>query len=230
MAGSANPFDDEFVAGHYERWFVGRGRCAAELEKRLLARALASFAKAKTAIDIGCGTGYFTRWLVSQGLEVVGLDPSVHMLREARHRGAASCVLGDALNLPFADRSFDLAVFVTSLEFISDPARALAEASRVARHGLMLGVLNLWSLPTLRYRLAKRSPWNSARFFSPSDLRRLVDSSIKERSHSVRWRTTLWSLPGVDDLPLPWGGFIGLSVQLEDGTPAVREHRKGSEA
>jgi SAM-dependent methyltransferase len=227
MGLSTNPFEDKSVADRYERWFVGRGRCAAELEKRLLAKALAGFQKARTALDIGCGTGYFTRWLASQGLEVVGLDPSMHMLREARREGSASCILGDALNLPFAEGSFDLAVFVTSLEFISDPGRAIAEASRVARRGLLLGVLNQWSLPTLQYRLAGQSPWKSARFFSPSHLRRLIDSSIKERNHSVRWRTTLWSLPGVADLPLPWGGFIGLSVHLEDATPAVGAPRTG---
>ena len=93
--------------------------------------------------------------------------------------------------------------------------------------GFLLGVLNQWSLPTLQHRLSRQSPWQSARFFSPSQLRRLIHSSIKERGHSVRWRTTLWSLPGVGDLPLPWGGFIGLSVHLEDGTPAVREPRTG---
>jgi hypothetical protein len=33
---------------------------------------------------------------------------------------------------------------------------------------------------------------------------------------SVRWRTTLWPLPGVRDLRLPWGGFIGMAVKLNE--------------
>jgi hypothetical protein len=33
---------------------------------------------------------------------------------------------------------------------------------------------------------------------------------------SVRWRTTIWPLPGVRDLGLPWGGFIGMAVKLNE--------------
>jgi SAM-dependent methyltransferase len=104
--------------------------------------------------------------------------------------------LGDALDLPFAGRSFDLVVLVTSLEFVADRALALDEASRVARSGLLLGVLNRWSLTALRYRLSGRGLWRSARFLSPPQWRRLVLSSLKERVQALQWRTTLWPLPG----------------------------------
>jgi len=36
-----------------------------------------------------------------------------------------------------------------------------------------------------------------------------------ERLLSVRWRTTLWPIPHLPDLPVPWGGFIGLSAHLD---------------
>lgn len=129
MVGCTNPFDDTLVASHYEQWYAGRGQGAAKLEKRLLTKLLAGFPNARTALEIGCGTGYFTRWLASRGLEVVGLDLSPPMLREARHRGNVPYVLGDTLNLPFAEQSFDLVVFITSLEFVADQALALNEAS-----------------------------------------------------------------------------------------------------
>lgn len=217
MSGCANAFDDPAVASRYERWYEGRGGRAVKLEKSLLRKLLADFPSHKTALEIGSGTGHFTRWLVSEGLEVVGLDLSPHMLREARRRGSSDLVLGNALDLPFADRSFDLAVFVTSLEFIADQGPALAEASRVARCGLLLGVLNRWSLTTLSYRLSRRELWRSARFLSPPQLRDLVHSSLKERVKALRWRTTVWPLPGVDDVQLPWGGFIGLAVHFTGG-------------
>ncbi len=41
-------------------------------------------------------------------------------------------ILGDAHRLPFRDRSTDLAVFMTTLEFVEDPVCALREAVRVA--------------------------------------------------------------------------------------------------
>ncbi len=212
----ANPFNDPSIASHYEEWYVGRGRRAAKLETKLLGKLLAGFPNAKTALDIGCGTGYFTRWLASQGLEVVGLDSSLPMLREACPTAKTPFVVGDMLALPFDTRSFDLVVFVTSLEFVADQALALTEASRIARCGLLLGVLNRRSVTTLWYRLSRHALWRSARFFSPLQLRHLIRSSLGKRVQALRWRTTLWPLPGIGDLSLPWGGFIGLAAHLTD--------------
>lgn len=226
MPTHVNPFGDPHVACRYEQWYAGTGEIAAELEKRLLAKLLAGFPDARTAVEIGCGTGYFTRWLASRGLDVVGLDLSAPMLREARGRGRLPVILGDAHHLPFPGRSFDLAVFITSLEFVADPSLALAEASRVARRGILLGVLNKWSLTALSYRLSGRQPWRSAQFLSPPQLRRMVRASLKERVRSFRWRTTLWPFPGAGDLPLPWGGFIGLAVHLNDGTSQASEFHR----
>ena len=194
-----NPFDNTLVASRYEQWYMKRGQYAANLEKRLLGKLLARFPNTRTALEIGCGTGYFTRWLASQGLEVPGLDISPPMLREARRRGKQPCVLGDAIDLPFAARSFDLVVFVTSLEFVADQALALIEASRVARCGLVLGVLNRWSLTTLSYRLSWRNLWRSAHFLSPPQLQRLIHLSLKEGVQALWWRTTLSPLPGASN-------------------------------
>jgi SAM-dependent methyltransferase len=121
---------------------------------------------------------------------------------------------GDALNLPFDDRSFDLTVLITTLEFVTDPLPALIEAVRVARQGVILGVLNRWSLLTLKYRLSGEPLWMSAHFFSPFELARLVRRAAGQRRHQIHWRTTLWPVPLVRDLPLPWGGFIGLAARL----------------
>jgi SAM-dependent methyltransferase len=172
--------------------------------------------RSHTALDIGCGTGHFTRWLAAQGLEVSGLDLSAAMLAEARKLNGLTYVVGDALKLPFPDSAFDMTVSVTTLEFVTDPLRALIEAFRVARHGLILGVLNRWSLLARRYRASGKPLWQSARFFSPFELSALVRQSAGRRLEHLCWRTTLWPVPLVRDLPLPWGGFIGLSARLKN--------------
>jgi ubiquinone/menaquinone biosynthesis C-methylase UbiE len=177
---------------------------------------LADFPDARTALDVGCGTGHFTRWLAGEGLQVFGLDVSHAMLEEARHLGSPTCVEGDALSLPFADQAVDLVLMVTTLEFVSDPAQALAEAARVARQGLLVGVLNRSSLLGLRHRLWPRQLWRSARLFSPRALMELTEAVAGPRIVSLRWRTTPWPLPRVSDLPLSWGAFIGLAVRLRE--------------
>ncbi len=209
-----NPFDDREVAARYEEWYAGPGRRADALEKRLLQKLLVP--RAQAILDIGSGTGHFTRWFRELGLLVVGVDRSEAMLSEAARRNGATYVRGDAGALPFADRSFDVVALITTLEFVSDPARALAEAGRVARCGLLLGVLNRHSLLAVRHRRSGKPLWKSARFFTPGDLQRLVRQAIGNRATSIRWRTTLWPLRLPIDLPLPWGGFIGMMVRLRD--------------
>jgi ubiquinone/menaquinone biosynthesis C-methylase UbiE len=211
-----NPFADSSVAARYEDWYAGPGREADAFEKRLLGRLLACFPGAKTALEVGCGTGHFSRWLAGLGLAVVGLDLSWPMLLEARRLQSPPCLQGNAQALPFADRSVDLVVLITTLEFVEDQLGTLIEAVRVARQGLILGVLNRRSLLGRRYRASGKPIWQAAHFFSIGELNQLVAQAAGKRLLSVRWRTTLWPIPRLPDAPLPWGGFIGLAAQLVD--------------
>lgn len=211
-----NPFDDPALASRYEAWYAGEGRHADALEKALLGKLLDRFPNARSVLEVGCGTGHFTRWMAGRGLDAAGVDISGPMFNEARRLGGPRYLHGDALSLPIADQSFDVTALITTLEFLPDPARGLAEAVRVARQAVLLGVLNRWSLLALRYRLSGKAMWHSARFFGPWELARMAREVAGRRTRTVRWQTTLWPIPGVRDLPLPWGGFIGMAVQLHE--------------
>lgn len=211
---SASPFLDPAVVGRYEGWYAGPGRRADALEKHLLGRLLAGFPEARTALEVGCGTGHFSRLLAERGLRVIGLDLSRPMLLESRRLHSPSCLQGDAQALPFADQCIDLVIIITTLEFVESPLRTLKEAVRVGRQGLILGVLNQRSLLAHRYRSSGKALWQDAHFFSVGEITRLIRQAAGERFRSVRWRTTLWPIPSLPDMPLPWGGFIGLAVQL----------------
>jgi SAM-dependent methyltransferase len=142
------------------------------------------------------------------------------MIAEANHLGGATYLEGDAMVLPFSDAQFDLAAFITTLEFVDDPEQALAEAARVARHGLLLGVLNRRSLLAARRRFSGKAIWKSANFFNVNELLHMVKSTCGDRFHSLRWRTTLWPVPCITSLPFPWGGFIGVAVRLHLNPPS----------
>jgi ubiquinone/menaquinone biosynthesis C-methylase UbiE len=206
---------DERIASHYEAWYeMPEGRRADELEKAVLNRLLQGFPRPNNILEVGCGTAHFTRWLSEQGLAVVGLDRSAAMLAQARALDGVPLVQGDALRLPFADGAFDLVAFVTTLEFLEQPGQALVEALRVARRGLLLGMLNRWSLLGLQRRLAglfRRTVYDAAHFYSVGELQELLRSAGSGKECAVC--TTLfprrWPWPQVR---LPWGAFIGMAL------------------
>lgn len=207
-----NPFADPVIVAGYGAWYETVGRRADHLEKALLKELVVGFPHAHVLLEVGCGTGHFTRWFSKLGLQVVGLDLSPAMLAEAVRLGSPPCVQGNALALPFPDGAFDLAALITILEFVADPVQALREATRVARDGLILGVLNRHSLLAWRLRRSEDPLWQVARFFTPAELVHLVQDTAGEEVDIV-WRTTLWPL-WPRHLPLPWGGFIGMAVKL----------------
>jgi ubiquinone/menaquinone biosynthesis C-methylase UbiE len=204
---SANPFDDPGVAARYEAWYLGPGASADRLEKELLSKALETFPRRETLLEVGCGTGHFARWFEERGLATAGVDVSRTMLAEARRLGTGAYFAADACALPFADRSFDLVALVATLEFLQDPARALQEAVRVARHGLVLGTFNRFSLYALGRRLRSSPLWRQARFFGSAEVRRLAEGAAGSRAHGViRWAAS-WS-------PIPCGDFIVTALSL----------------
>jgi ubiquinone/menaquinone biosynthesis C-methylase UbiE len=209
---NSNPFTCPEVAANYETWYLTTGRQADRSEKALLTWLLAGFVGARTILEVGCGTGHFVRWFCEQGLQVVGLDLAKAMLNEAKRLGGRIYLQGEALKLPFNSKSFDLVTLITTLEFLPAPTQALVEALRVAEQGLILGVLNSQSCQGRRYKRHGGPIWGPARFFTPVELKQMIQEIAGQKARII-WRSTLWPLwPGM--LPLPWGGFIGMSVKF----------------
>ena len=210
----------ERAAAGYEAWYAtARGRRVDEAERALLAWLLAPFSGARSVLDVGCGTGHFAAWLRDRALDVIGLDRSPAMLAELRRRHAAiPVVVGDAGGLPVRSGAVDIALLVTTLEFVERPETALGEAVRVARQGLVLVVLNRWSLGGLSRRIgpqARRPILGAARDTSFVALRRMVRTAAAERLRSLRWASSLfpdglWAARS----PVPVGDVIGMAAVL----------------
>jgi len=216
-----NPFRaySPAAAARYEAWYhLPAGRSVAVAEHNALAAMLATLPAHASVLEVGCGSGYFTRWLATRGERVIGVDPSPGMLTVARAAGDGRYVLAAGEALPFAAASVDVVAFITALEFLPAPAVALREAARVARRGILLGVLNLASPLGLRRALAARfrpSVYRAARFYTVWRLRRLLQRALSDRLQQVQWTTTLW--PHGTPAPvrrLPGGAFIAMAAQL----------------
>jgi 2-polyprenyl-6-hydroxyphenyl methylase/3-demethylubiquinone-9 3-methyltransferase len=89
-------------------------------------------------LDVGCGAGFLSNDLALRGNEVTGIDIAADALAVAHAHDASGRVRyieGDALALPFEDRSFDVVCAMDLLEHVETPDCAIAEASRVLAAG-----------------------------------------------------------------------------------------------
>jgi len=172
------PSDGTSAAERYDAWYhTARGAWIGETEFALLRDAIDGH-RGETMLDVGCGTGHFTRLFAGRaGLRIVGLDPDLDWLRFARTnaRAGENYISGRAEQLPFADRSFDCTIAVTSLCFVRDQVAALREMVRVTRRRLALGLLNRRSLLYLQKgRGGGVGAYRGATWHTPAEARALL--------------------------------------------------------
>lgn len=95
----------------------------------------------EVAVDVGAGTGLFTRTLVDRAAQVIAVEPDARMrdVLEARSPGVR-VVEGRGESIPLPDAAAD-AVFVSSAWHWMDAERAVPEIGRVLRDGGRFGLI-----------------------------------------------------------------------------------------
>ena len=127
-------------------------------------------------LDVGCGIGPYVDRLTKLGHDCLGIDTDEGAIAAGRAMGRPLEV-ASAYELDHPDDSFDSVILVECLEHLPDFERALSEASRVARHSLVLTVPNIGVLPAMSKRAL--APWHilestHINFFTPDLLRTLL--------------------------------------------------------
>lgn len=111
----------------------------------------------RTAVDVGCSTGFTAAALADAGATVIGLDIDVPGLQYASERfgGAIRFLCADGSRLPFPDRSVDVVVFNHIYEHVVDPDAVMSEIRRVLRPDgvAYLGLGNRLGVIEPHYRL-----------------------------------------------------------------------------
>ena len=183
-------------AADYDRWYrSGKGRWIGRCEAELIRTALAPRA-GESLLDVGCGTGYFTRALapaITGG--VVGADIDAGALTYAldQDRTGTCFERADARALPHAEDAFELVTAITMIDFVDEDAAAVAELVRVARRRVAVGLLNRHSLLWWQKgRGGGRGGYRGARWYTPARARRLFDGLPVE---NLQLRTAV-VLPG----------------------------------
>jgi SAM-dependent methyltransferase len=206
--------------GNYEAWYhTPRGAWIGAIEFSMMMKLLRPEV-GDTLLDVGSGTGYFSRRFAASGLRVTGIEPDTAMLQYAnRAPGSVMYAEGSAEQPPFADQSFDYVTAVTSLCFVSDPVRALDAMWRVAKRGVILGLLNSASL--LYRRKHGQGAYAGARWDAIGEVQRWAHV-LSPTPVQLLWRTGIFLPDGSASarllerlLPswLPWGGFLAVYLQ-----------------
>lgn len=119
-------------AGEIWNWESPAGRVRWSRRIEMLTRHIKPEDK---VLELGCGTGYFTRELVKTGATIVAIDISPDLLAVARHEIAAKNVTfgeENAYQTTFADETFDAIVGSSVLHHL-DIQKALKETYRLLK-------------------------------------------------------------------------------------------------
>ena len=138
----------DYFARHAGEWDELRSLHSPDkLVEDALTQLLSSYPLGRV-LDIGTGTGRMAELFAERADHIVALDRSLDMLRVARAKlqdlptQKVELVQGDFTDLPFMDDSFDTILLHQVLHFAQEPERALAEASRVARNGAHIAIVD----------------------------------------------------------------------------------------
>lgn len=164
------------AAEHYaNRRFGSRARAGRDpaLVRRCLSRYRVP--AGGLVLDVPCGTARL-REAVAVGRRYVGLDVSPEMLREAQ--GPGTLLVGDALRLPFVDRSVPLVLCCRLLHHLTEIDDVVRELVRVSS-GFVLA--SFWDGASWQARRnARRHPAETRRARPTSEVRAAFEAAGAE--------------------------------------------------
>ena len=217
----------------YNAWYyTEKGKYISGLEKDVLLKMikLSAISRQLSAIDIGCGTGYFTEFLSGFCKNIVGVDTSMDMIKYAikKHRDSnIKYLIADAEKLPFKDGGFDISVSITALNFVKNPLSAVSEAVRISRKKVFLGILNRWSLLYFFKKVKSffiNTSYSDACFYGERDMVNIL-SSFPQIKGVYKQHTYFLPFPKIHlilskmegSIPswFPFGGFMGIVGEKE---------------
>jgi len=202
MTETSQPvYDFGIMAEQYEQWYeTPVGKMYDRLEKAAIAELLPLVQRGSWLLEVGCGTGHWSRFFASNGFKVIGVDISPEMIEVARSNNTPRCgfEVADAQQLPFKDGLFDVVAAIATLEFTRDAGAVVCELFRCLRPGGMALVASLNRLASVNRRRVqtRQQPYASARLFSPPELRALMEPYGRVRIRSVGFVPRIkWMIP-----------------------------------
>jgi SAM-dependent methyltransferase len=208
----------------YDGWYRSpRGGWIGRLEYRLVRRLLQP-RPTESVLDVGCGTGYFTRCFArEQTAAVAGVDIDFGAIEYARRQAAGreSYLVGPGEALPFPDGSFDLSVSIAAMCFVRNQVAFLQEMARVARRGFAVGLLHRHSLLWRREgRAGGQGGYRGAHWHTRQEVAALFSRAglpapvMRTALHLPSGRPGARAFEAIAPGWWPWGGFLVAACHL----------------
>ncbi len=90
-------------------------------------------------LDVGSGTGWFSKEAALRGANVYSLDVGENILAEVTKKCNSTRIIGDALDIPFDDDYFDIVLSTEVIEHTANPKKAVKEMCRVLKkNGILI--------------------------------------------------------------------------------------------
>ncbi|MCL1477526.1 MAG: methyltransferase domain-containing protein [Marinobacter sp.] len=149
--------------------YEGAARLQRQMGDAMLATITQPLLQGATVVDLGCGTGWYTRQLAQRfGAHTVGVDLAPGMLAYAQAQlmgpEAIQWLEADAERLPLANQSVDLIYSNLMIQWCHNPQGVLRECLRVLRPGgqLRVSTLLLGTLQELQQAWTLADPTSEA--------------------------------------------------------------------
>lgn len=210
----------EDITSTYETWYEGKYKRADVQEKAILRKGIDWIGDVRSLLEVGCGTAHFTRYFDEIGVDAYGADLSPFMLNEAMRLGrGGKLTRATSALLPVREKVVDAVAFVTCFEYMPEPVNVIREASRVAKKGILFGLMNSWSIPTLRRKIqilfGKNPFYKNAHFYSLPEIKRAINEAIgKDSCEIIQSSTVFPRVFPLSESRLPFGAFLCVGVKF----------------
>lgn len=134
-------FYDADAVSYDEKRF-GEDSWETNVHQNILLDFLSNIHEQSRVLEVGCGTGRFTKTLVKQEFETTAVDLSEAMIRETLRRchsldgqNPPSVLNADVNNIALDDDSFDVCIMINVTSHLPNPEVSFQEIARVVRTG-----------------------------------------------------------------------------------------------
>lgn len=148
-----------------------KGRLADKKEKKIIGKLLSDLPEGRLVLDLACGTGRITEFLLSKGYRAWGVDISQEMLKVAQKRlssfgESVNFRQADAEDLPFEDKFFDSATCIKLMGHIPPKTRIkiLQDIKRVTKGPFVVAYYISDPIANIKRKIRRfltgnRAPW-----------------------------------------------------------------------